>query len=398
MGLFRTSATTGTGFVRRRRRGRSAQSTTSIVDEYRMRGLSSAYRLLRAKLAFLAARNTVMDQFANMLRIGLTELDSVNNLKNEATYRGKNPRAALAYVYDDWKMRIQTGMELSETTAGWLPKDARPLIEAGERAAAVPEAIDFWLWMESVKAEQRSIVRVGLWAPGINVLLIVVYLWVMAYEMTPVFAQAVPRNQWKGTLWMIGFLSDAVRDHLITITAVIGVTTVFMMWSMNHLLGKWRVKLDSLPPWSLYRRLIGTSFMLSYSALHRSGEKDPDIMRILLRNARPYYAERLNAILDHVKSGDDIGTALMKTNQDFPDRTIAGNMMTYQRLPNFSAKMEQITKDWTRRNLKSLKRSVGVVAIILTAIATAVVLIMTLSSFEFVTAVQTTTRAALRTH
>lgn len=367
---------------------RPANASTRVADEFRARGAGAAWALLKAKMAFKARQLKTVDKMTRLIDTGVDNNQAVQALYDQATSNGRRPDTALGYVFGDWQRRAAEGQTMSEFTSGWLPDDARPLIAAGEESSSIPRALQQYIFVAEKKKQMLSTVKDSLKVPLMNMVLIVVYLWVIAYKMTPVFAEAVPRSAWTGSLYLVGGLGDLIKDDLaymmFGLVAVVGL----IMWSMDHVLGKTRIRLDKFPPWSIYRQMYGANFMLSFAALYGAGIKDSDIMQILLRGSNRYYSERLRAYLVYINQGVQIGDTLLATGFGFPDPELVADMQIYQTLPDLPTVMEKVSRQFVEDSIKRVKAGTNVIAGLLTALGFIVVALMTQSNFEFVNLVQ----------
>jgi type II secretory pathway component PulF len=228
----------------------------------------------------------------------------------------------------------------------------------------------------------------ALKTPMSNFAIIVVFLWVLAYKMNPIFSEAVPRSAWTGSLLIVGFLSDIVKDDVFYVVGAIAALVAAVVWSMENVLGKRRQKLERFPPWSIYRQFYGSSFLLSFAALYGAGKLDADIVRTLLKTANGYYAERLRAFLKYIEKGEKIGDTLALSGYNFPDPELVQDMQIYQRLPDLPIVLDKVSRAWTEDNIRNIQAATNAMAAVLTAISFLLTILMLLSNFEFVGLVQ----------
>jgi type II secretory pathway component PulF len=92
----------------------------------------------------------------------------------------------------------------------------------------------------------------------------------------------------------------------------------------------------------MYRLHAGTGFMLATGALVKAGVQVPEILRIFLRSATPYYDERITAALRWVSNGVNLGEALYRSKMDFPDRETVKELRSYAELDNFDENLIKI--------------------------------------------------------
>jgi type II secretory pathway component PulF len=367
---------------------RPGTASTGLRDEFRARGFGAAVALFHAKRAFAKRRIKTMEKLARLIDAGVPNDEAVVALYRQATNKGRNPRTPLGYVFGEWMRRSSEGQSLSEFTRGWLPPDAEPLIKAGEESSNVPKALHDYIFVAEKKKQMMRTAMSALKTPMSNFAIIVVFLWVLAYKMNPIFSEAVPRSAWTGSLLIVGFLSDIVKDDVFYVVGAIAALVAAVVWSMENVLGKRRQKLERFPPWSIYRQFYGSSFLLSFAALYGAGKVDADIVRTLLKTANGYYAERLRAFLKYIEKGEKIGDTLALSGYNFPDPELVQDMQIYQRLPDLPIVLDKVSRAWTEDNIRNIQAATNAMAAVLTAISFLLTILMLLSNFEFVGLVQ----------
>jgi type II secretory pathway component PulF len=136
---------------------------------------------------------------------------------------------------------------------------------------------------------------------------------------------------------------------------VFGVIIGIMMYSLPRWIGPTRARFDRFPPWSLYRLTNGSGFMLSTSALVKAGVQVPEILRILKKDATPWYDERISGALKHVSNGVNLGEALYRTKLGFPDTDTVMDLRSYAQMDGFDEKLELLGRQWVESSVERVK-------------------------------------------
>jgi type II secretory pathway component PulF len=165
-------------------------------------------------------------------------------------------------------------------------------------------------------------------------------------------------DNWTGLAASVGVLSKIVRHGLLPFVASIVSLLVASTWSLPVWTGEWRARFDAFPPWSFYRVVMGTSFLISLVAFIRAGMPVPEALRRLTATANPWLRERIDATLYFVNSGYDLGEALHLADYDFPAREIVEDLRIYATLGNLDSTMRRISAEWVKQSLDNL-RAVG---------------------------------------
>jgi type II secretory pathway component PulF len=121
-----------------------------------------------------------------------------------------------------------------------------------------------------------------------------------------------------------------------------------------------RVRFDRYPPWSLYRLVVGSGFMLTASAMIKAGVKETKILVVLQRGASKWYVERLSRTLFQVKNGHNLGEALYRTGFNFPDKETVQDLRAYAQLGKFEDNLERLGQRWLTESVARVKAQVSV--------------------------------------
>ena len=121
-----------------------------------------------------------------------------------------------------------------------------------------------------------------------------------------------------------------------------------------------RKNFDKFPPWSIYRIFIGVGWLLSLAALVKAGTPVSKALRSLRSDASPYLLYRIDRALIFVNNGDNLGDALYKTGQGFPDEEVVGDLRIYAELDNFPEALEHLSDDWLESSVQDIEQKAAV--------------------------------------
>ncbi len=150
--------------------------------------------------------------------------------------------------------------------------------------------------------------------------------------------------------------NDAVeRVAVITLTVVVIVTLPTYRW-------KGRVWLDRmLPPWSIYRMLQGTTFLLNMAVMLNAGIRPYDSLASMIKISPPWLKQRLEAARYGVGLGQNLGVALRSAGHDFPDRQAIQYLCILANRGGFSEALVKFSRRWQETSLKQIELAAGLV-------------------------------------
>ncbi len=120
---------------------------------------------------------------------------------------------------------------------------------------------------------------------------------------------------------------------------------------ISNLLQRARLLVEPIPPWSIYKALHGSIFLLNMSVMLRTGINQLDALDILERSASPWMKERLAAIHYGVSSGKNFGEALRLAGHQFPDTMAIHYLGVLATRKGFAESMERFANRWLEQTL-----------------------------------------------
>ncbi|EIA0262786.1 type II secretion system F family protein, partial [Escherichia coli] len=114
-------------------------------------------------------------------------------------------------------------------------------------------------------------------------------------------------------------------------------------------------------PWSIYRSVIGCGFLLSLSSLITAGIPTPEAIRIISRNASPWYRERLTVIrLILLNGAPNIGEALYISGFSFPSKNMVMDIRSYAALDGFEMMLERLSRQWQEESVEFISNQMNI--------------------------------------
>jgi type II secretory pathway component PulF len=257
-------------------------------------------------------------------------------------------------VLDDLKKSVANGTGLAYALRNWVPNGERMIIEGGEKAGRLSIALDSAIQITGTAKVIRNTLVGGLAYPLLLVALTIGYMAMFGTMVIPAFEEVLPREQWTGIGGQMSVLSDFVHSWLIPSLAVLGMGSIFTVLSMPRWKKGLRIRFDRYPPYSIYRIIQGSAFMLTVSGMLRSGIPLVRSFEILAKDASPWYRERLERTLHMLNSGNNLGDALKLTGYEFPDRESINELRAYSEMSNVEEALEILANDWLKETVEKI--------------------------------------------
>lgn len=302
--------------------------------------------LLYEDLAFLLDNNTSIEKSLCSMR--------------DTLLAGNGRVSSTVYCLNDAINSLNKGQSIDIGLANWIPRNEVAML----RAAVKEEQLSPSLKRAVVMVHAMDKIKISLWEKLSQPLFLFISLIVLAtmlsWSFLPKMEMLSQRDEWKGAMQWLAFISDAVGNNLIFIGFFTTLTGAWVSWSLPNLTGKVRSKiLDNIPPWSLYREIHGVSFLLSYSALTRANVKTEEAVIILSQNASPWLCERLLAARKLLQRGRTLGQSLRESGYSFPSKTSIDRLILLTSGGHAETIIENYAHNQLKKTLSSIEHLAG---------------------------------------
>lgn len=293
------------------------------------------------------------------LKNGVPLQRALTSMYMHASDDGRKPDRPAAVAFKTWNRKLSDGKTLGIAVRGWVPEMDRVLIEAGERAGDIQNALANALKITAGKKKIRGALM-QLSYPALLMAVAIALLIFFGTEIIPEFEAVMPREKWQGAAASMAYVADFVKYWLMPVGVAIGAIAGGIIFSLPRWTGPIRVFFDRFPPWSIYRLTNGASFMMSVSALLKSGMQLPDILRLLNKDSTPYFSERMSGILYQVSNGKNLGEAMWLAGHHFPDDETIRDLRSYADLDGFDEILESMGNEWLDESIEKIQLQTGI--------------------------------------
>jgi type II secretory pathway component PulF len=287
-------------------------------------------------------------------KIGIDQI--LLELYNRESDNGKKPSELTAIVYDEWRKVILNGGRFSDAIEGWVPTMERMIIMAGEQSGNLPKALKAVIDVVRAGKKIKGTVIKGLVYPAILMAATLGYLFLFGIKVIPEFTRIMDVQAWGPMAKSLYHLSEFVINYGVMLIAGIFSVIGAVVWSLPVVTGKLRIKLDKLPPWSLYRLVLGSGFMFSMAALLNGGGRVSDAFATIAQHSNKYMRERVESFLYGVHSGMNAGDAMAESGYDFPSKDIVADLGVYASYSgDFGDAIEKVAQEWMENGLEAVE-------------------------------------------
>lgn len=301
-------------------------------------------------------RMGIYEKLGKFISNGVPITQALAEIHLHLSLDGKKPNNPKAQAIDEWRKNVLNGQSLARALEGWVPKSELSLLSAGEISGRFEAAVQDILFVYKSGKRIRSALS-GFIYPLFLMSTTCLYMYIFGTQVVPAFDAILPKESWEGTGQTMALMSDFVQTGLLPVVIFITMILAIILSTMNIWTGRIRRLFDHFPPWSIYRLVIGSNFLISFGSLLNAGISVPDALQILSRNAQPWYRERLLATRLQILNGaPNIGDALQRTGFNFPSFEMIIDIRSYASLSGFDEMLNKLSRQWLDEAVVDISR------------------------------------------
>ena len=295
-------------------------------------------------------RLKIYRKLAALLRNRFSLMNALDMVYNGISEEGRKPNDPMAIAISMWGRSLQEGHPFSDCLKGWAPTRERLMLSVGDVADLESALLNLIKVSEGSTRMIRPIVN-AIAYPAFLMMMSVLILYAIGVYMVPPMLSAAPNTIWTGTAKSLIDLSEWIQEHWKLAFSILPIIGILIYSTISIWTGTLRVKIDRIPPWSLYKIFTGITWLLALSALVKGGVPVSIALTSLRRDASKYLKERIDGALMFIKNGDNLGQALDKANHEFPDKQIIADLKIYSELDNFEEALDKLANEWLEESV-----------------------------------------------
>ena len=304
-------------------------------------------------------------KLAKLMRNGKQLLASMENLHYRAARKSQTDIEAI--VLGDILHEMRGGKGFAIAMGDYASTNECMILDSGGRGGTLPDAMDLSATMLDAQKQMKSQVLSAIVQPLFLLAMLLVVVLAMSKVVIPKLTVVLEPSEWDPVAYGLYQLTQVVNSPwfllvlFLLVSALVGVALSLPLWS-----GRGRATFDKIPPWSMFRLLIGSGWVLSLASLIRSGETILNSMKNMRdvatrgRFKNLWLRDRLNKTIFHYTSGYNVGEALEATGTGFPDQEIVDDLVTFADLDGFDDILYNIGQEWISTGLQRIKQQTSV--------------------------------------
>lgn len=300
-------------------------------------------------------RKNLWRKLSKLLRDGIPLIAGLQEIRAL-----RKPTEPIAIAIADWVRGLNNGRKFSEVVRPWVSAEESMLIMAGEQSGTLEESLQSVVKVSQASAAIKSALIGGIAYPAFLLILSFGALYFFGFKIIPAFSKAARPDAWVGVARTMIDAAGFIQNWLLWIALVVALLIVAFFVSLPHWNSNVRVVLDRHAPYSIYRVMQGSSWLIALSALVGAGIRIESAIEQLGNNASAWARIRSDAALKGLRAGRNLGESLERSGYEFPDREIISDIRLYATKSGFEEALRQIGDEWITGSVERIQGLMGI--------------------------------------
>lgn len=268
---------------------------------------------------------------------------------------------AVKQAIEAMRQGMEAGLTLPAAMENYVPADEALIVASGTVAGRQAESLKLAAEFVHTRQDVWDTVWKELSYPLFLLILFVILILIISLRVIPQLAELSDPNLWTGAAHSLYVASGFVASWKGAAVALSVLCALSLaVFSLPRWTGKSRIWFEKVPPWSLYRMLIGSVWMLTLATLLRGGVQATRALELTAgagtrKGIAPWLHSRVQAVRTEFAKGKNLGRAMLDCGYNFPDDTIIEEFQMYAVLPGFENKLYDLSKGWLDLGLLRFK-------------------------------------------
>lgn len=301
-----------------------------------------------------AGRRRLWLKLAKLIDNGVQILQALESIRARRVASGseKEPEAL---ALDEWISAMKNGARLSRAMEDWVSLEEMMLISAGEQSGTLETALRSAARVMEARKRITGAVYAGLAYPALLIAMAIGVLFMFGFKIVPAFTSVLAGAEWHGVAQGMIWMSDFARSWLWLLVLFIIAAIIIFFTTLERFDGPVRVQLDRYAPYSIYRIMQGSTWLIALSAMVEAGLRIEVALEQLAENAGPWLKKRIDTCLTGMRAGRTMGDALSRAGYDFPDREIIEDLSVYSSLSGFEEALSMLGREWIDESVAQIE-------------------------------------------
>lgn len=299
----------------------------------------------------ITVRLKLYKKMGSLIRQGL----SIKDIIKEITAVQKKGNTADYHFLMHVNEEMQKGRSFSDSLKGWTTDNELLLIQSGEKSGDLSNSFNMAIKLTMRLKEIKSRVIKEAAYPTILLSLLVGVLYGFAVAIFPALEGIMPVEEWPENSQKLYNLSFFIKNNLLFILMGVVALASLVRFSMARLTGVLRDRLDAFPPYSVYKDIQSSVFLISVATLMTAQVSLKDSILNLKKQSNKYLQIKMNVMLNKLEQGLPGGKSM---NTEFMGSS-GPDVEIYGKSADFEAAMLELGEEVIEEKLEKITKVMG---------------------------------------
>lgn len=248
-------------------------------------------------------------------------------------------------MHKRWLSELKEGKHFGDILKKYAPPIEAMIVYSCETSGVLSMGFELATEVAVMQQEFMRLLKSSIAAAAFNFLAALALLTFFCKRIMPSLGTFIPTHARTGLTEFWLNVSSSYEEWfpiliILIALAIVGITLVIRLY-----VGGGRKYLDRFPPFSVYRLVIGCSFLYSVNSLSKAGIQHAKSLEITEKFASPYLRYRIQRMLSYMNQGQSLGEAIMSIDLDFPDKDFIDQLELYASQGVLDEMFEQVVLD-----------------------------------------------------
>lgn len=317
-----------------------------------------------AKLMFSGDdRNRLYKKVGKLLENGVPIIHALNSIRDRRL-KHTSKGDGLVMALNEWIVEMENGASFADAATGWIPAQETMLLMAGERSGNMSGAFRSAVSVMDTIKKIKSAVISGLMYPLVVGLMGFIVAWMFGAKIFPAFFKIAPEDRWQGLAQQAITFSHFIQNDMYLVGIAVAFILVIIVWSLPRFDGALRIRLDKFPPYSIYRIVVGSTWLIALAAMVDAGERIEDALIKTKVGSSIWLNNRIDACLIGMREGHTMGEALARSGYNFPDEEIIDDLGVYSSIAGFNDALSMLGNEWAKESVAQVEVGMKVLFVV----------------------------------
>lgn len=278
----------------------------------------------------------------------------------------KGRRSSMWYMLDDVMVQLRSTKDSFTTCLSkYIPENDQMVLAAAERDDIT---LGFKALIDSNK-KSRIMKQAFISAVSYPLFLVVMIILVVtgfSIWIIPQYAEMITAETKLSTASMaLIAISHYLPIWLPLIVGSMVSLAIFIIWALPNL-NKYRLKLENLPPFNMYRIMTGGAFIFALNSLSKAGYAPQEALGEMRDSVKPYLRHRIDVYLELMADGKDLGEVLYESQLNFPDEEMVKELSIQTKYSDEDNSLEILSEVLHEDGLEVIKKQAKTINTIIT--------------------------------